>query len=111
MLTRVSGRYSRGQLLVFTAAGLAGSPAGIWLEQQYFPGRPIFNTGQVLTIPGLLDLDLFRRALSATVAECPGLSVPPDAPPTGTDLSILDLRRDPDPDAAAQVWMQAELAV
>jgi hypothetical protein len=51
---------------------LAVAQTAIWLDQQLFPGRPIYNTGQALTIRGMLRADLFEVALRETLAESPG---------------------------------------
>ena len=52
---------------------LSINQAAIWLDQQLFAGKPIYNTGQVLAIRGELRVDLFERALRETIAESPGL--------------------------------------
>ena len=71
--------------------------AAIWFNQQLFPGRPIFNTGQALTIQGMLRTDLFEIALRETIAESPGLRLPPRCGPVPFDLPLLDLREELDP--------------
>ena len=85
--------------------------AAIWLDQQLFPGRPIYNTGQALTIRGRLRTDLFEIALRETVAESPGLRLPPRSDPLPFDLALLDFRAEPDSLAAAKHWMQPEMGV
>ena len=55
---------------------LTVAQTAIWLDQQLFPGRPIYNTGQALTIRGMLRADLFETALRETVAESPGSGWP-----------------------------------
>src|SRR4030081_1880320 len=52
---------------------LTGTQAAIWLDQQLFSGRPIYNTGQALTIRGPLRIDLFEIALRETIGESPSL--------------------------------------
>ena len=52
---------------------LSANQAAMWLDQQLFAGKPIYNTGQVLEIRGQLRVDLFERALRETIAESPGL--------------------------------------
>ncbi len=91
--------------------GLTVAQAAIWLDQQLFPGRPIYNTGQALTIRGLLRADLFEIALRETVAESPALRLPPRSGPLPFDLPLLDFRDEPDPLAAARQWMRVELSL
>ena len=81
----------------------------IWLEQQLFAGRPIYNTGQVITIRGDLRVDLFEIALRATVAESPHLQLPPRRGPVPFDMTLLDFRTDSEPQAAADKWMRTEM--
>ena len=92
-------------------ADLTVSQAAIWFDQHLFSGRPIYNTGQALTIRGLLRVDLFALALRDTVAESPGLRLPPRSGPLPFDLPLLDFRDEPDPVAAAEQWMRAEMHV
>ncbi len=89
--------------------GLTVAQTAIWLDQQLFPGRPIYNTGQALTIRGPLRVDLFRIALRETVAESPALRLPPRSGPLPFDLPLLDFRDEPDPLAVARQWMRAEM--
>ena len=88
---------------------LTVAQVGIWLDQQLFPGRPIYNTGGALTIRGHLRFDLFETALRATVAESPCLRLPPRTGPLHFDLPLLDFRDRKDPFAAAQQWMRTEM--
>jgi hypothetical protein len=81
---------------------LAVAQTAIWLDQQLFPGRPIYNTGQALTIRGMLRADLFEVALRETLAESPGLRLRPRSGPLPFDLPVLDFRDQPDPFAAAE---------
>ncbi len=81
----------------------------IWLDQQLFPGRPIYNTGGSLTIRGHLQFDLFETALRETVAESPSLRLPPRSGPLHFNLPLLDFRDRKDPLAAAEQWMRAEM--
>ena len=81
----------------------------LWLDQQLFPGRPIYTTGQVLAIEGDLRADLFEAALRETVAECPHLQLPPRSGTPLFDLTRLDFRSERDPLAAAEQWMRVEM--
>jgi amino acid adenylation domain-containing protein len=91
-------------------ADLNALQAAIWLDQQLFAGRPIYNTGQVLSIRGKLRFDLFESALREVVAESPGLRLPPRSGPLTFDLGLLDLRAESDPAAAADRWMRSEMS-
>ena len=88
---------------------LTVAEAGIWLDQQLFPGRPIYNTGGFLTIRGHLRFDLFETAFRETVAESPSLRLPPRSGPLHFNLPLLDFRDRKDPAAAAEQWMRAEM--
>jgi amino acid adenylation domain-containing protein len=88
---------------------LTAAQSAICLDQQLFFGRPIYNTGQVLTIRGMLQIDLFEIALRETVAECPNLKLPPRSGPVSFDLPVLDFRGQKEPLAAAEQWMREEM--
>ena len=92
---------------------LNASQTAIWLAQQVFPTKAICTVGQALVIVGRLDRPLFEAALDATLAEVPGFRLESTnaAPPIRATsvLSTLDLRRNPNPEAAAEAWMQAEM--
>ncbi|MFZ2105478.1 MAG: amino acid adenylation domain-containing protein, partial [Roseiarcus sp.] len=90
---------------------LTVAQTAIWLDQQLFPGRPIYNTGQALAIRGRLRADLFETALRETVAESPGLRLAPRSGPLKFDVPRLDFREHPDPIAAAEQWMRSEMRV
>ena len=88
---------------------LTATQAALWLDQQLFVGKPIYNTGQVLTIRGGLRVDLFEIALRETIAESPGLRLPPRSAPASLDLALLDFREEENPRATAEEWMRAEM--
>jgi amino acid adenylation domain-containing protein len=88
---------------------LTVAQSAIWLDQQLFSGKPIYNTGQFLTIRGALRVDLFETALRETIAESPGLRLPPRSGPVPFDLALLDFRNEKDPDAAAEQWMRSKM--
>jgi len=90
-------------------ADLTASQTAIWIDQHLFSGKPIYNTGQALTIRGVLVFDLFEIALRETVAESPGLWLTPRRGPVPFDLPVLDFRKDKDPLAAAEQWMRKEM--
>ena len=88
---------------------LTAAQSTLWLDQQLFPNKPIYNTGHFLSIRGPLRVDLFEQALRETVEECPGLRLPPWSGPAPFDLVLLDFRNEKDPDAAAERWMQTKM--
>jgi hypothetical protein len=87
---------------------LTVSQSGIWLDQHLFPGRPIYNTGGILTIRGHLRFNLFETALRETIAESPCLRLPPRAGPFCFDLPLLDFRDRKNSHSEARQWMQME---
>jgi len=52
-----------------TGFGLTAPQMAIWLDQALHPHKPIYNTGQTLTITGELDLARFGAALRMAIAE------------------------------------------
>jgi len=89
---------------------LTATQVAIWLDQQLFTGKPVYNTGQALTIRGALRIDLFEIALRETIAESPSLRLPPWSGPIHFDLVLQDFRNETDPLAAAELWMRIEMA-
>jgi amino acid adenylation domain-containing protein len=88
---------------------LSDSQAAIWLDQQLFAGKPIYNTAQLLAIRGELRIDLFECALRRTIAESPGLRLPPRSDLMGFALTKLDFRDEKNPLAAAEQWTREEM--
>jgi hypothetical protein len=69
-------RYSHcnvGVDAAYLAPDITTTQAAVWLDQRFFRGKPIYNTGQVLTIRGNLRVDIFERALHEVIAESPCL--------------------------------------
>ena len=89
---------------------LSENQTAMWLDQQLFAGKPIYNTGQFLEIRGHLRVDLFETALRETIAESTGLRLPQQAEPAPFKLSVLDVRKENDPRATAEQWMRTEMA-
>jgi enterobactin synthetase component F len=79
------------------------------VDQQLYAGKPIYNTGQVLTIRGNLRIDLFEIALRETIAESPSLRLPKQPQPVPCDLELLDFRQKKDAIALAEQWMRTEM--
>jgi enterobactin synthetase component F len=98
-----------GRMSVILPPSLRQAQTAIWLDQQLFPTKPIYNTGQVLTIRGILRFELFELALRETVAESPWLQLPPRTGAVAFDLPLIDFRDRKDPSVAARQWMQDEM--
>src|SRR5262245_28450837 len=90
-------------------SALSSLQSTIWVEQQLFAGKPINNTGQVLSIKGGLRADLFEIALREAIAESPGLQLPPRSRPAPLELLQLDFQNEKDPLGAAERWMASEM--
>ena len=88
---------------------LSNNQAAIWLDQQLFAGKPIYNTGQLLAIRGALRVDLFECALRKTITESPGLRLPPRSDLMVFALTKLDFRDEMNPLAAAEQWTNEEM--
>ena len=86
---------------------LTALQTAIWLDQQLYSGQADLQHRSVCFDPGPLRFDLFEAALRKTVAESPGLRLPPRSDDPAFDLTLLDFRKEKDPLAAAQVWMRA----
>ncbi|WP_459650165.1 amino acid adenylation domain-containing protein [Kitasatospora sp. Ki12] len=92
---------------------------GVWYAQQLAPGNPAYNIAECTEIHGELDLDLFVRALYRTLDEAGTYRLrirEQDGVPRQylADLSdhpvhVADLSAEPDPRAAAEAWMRADL--
>src|SRR5262245_54166500 len=87
----------------------------IWLDQALHPHKPIYNTGQIVTIPGAINVDRFEAALRLVIAEHDALrlrflkgaeilqEVVSEAEP---GLDIRGFSTQPDPEIAAQGWIE-----
>src|SRR5262245_5914028 len=99
---------------------LSAAQLGIWFAQQLDPYSPAYNIGEYIEIHGSVDPILFERALRQVVAETDALRVQiiehaGDArqligPPSSWSMPIIDVSAEPDARAAAESWMQADLA-
>ena len=109
------GRAPDGEALALTGAQL-----GIWFAQKLNPASPAYNIGEYIEIEGAIDTALFERALARLVAEADVLRVrfvEVSGEPrqiVGADrafsLPVIDVSGESDPRAAAQAWMQADMA-
>lgn len=56
-------------------APLSEAQSGLWYAQRLDPANPIYNTGQYVEIHGPLDIEAFRDAVNAALAESPTLAI------------------------------------
>ena len=99
---------------------LSAAQLGIWFAQQLDPSSPAYNIGEYIEIHGPVDPILFERALRQVVAETDALRVqiidhagdPRQliGPPSSWSMPFIDVSTEPDARAAAESWMQADLA-
>src|SRR6201997_78543 len=99
---------------------LSTAQLGIWFAQQLNPSSPAYNIGEYLEIHGSVDAVSFERALQQVVAETEALRVqiiehaggPQQVlgPPPSWSMPIIDVSGEPDARAAAESWMQVDLA-
>ncbi|MGX1546544.1 amino acid adenylation domain-containing protein [Streptomyces adustus] len=99
---------------------LTASQAGIWVAQQLDPESCDYHIAEYLEIHGAVDAGLFQEALRTMIAETDFLNVrfeeedgrawqvPEARPPL--ELETVDVSGHPDPRAAAEERMRAELA-
>src|SRR5882724_551487 len=102
------------------ALALSSAQLGIWFAQKLDPGSAAYNIGEYIEIDGPVVLPLFERALRQVVSEAQSLrlqfSEQAGEPrqfvgePTAWPLPIIDVSAESDPRAAAETWMQTELA-
>nr|AAG31130.1 MxcG [Stigmatella aurantiaca Sg a15] len=103
-----------------TRRPLSAAQHGIWLGQQFDLKSPVYNAGECIEICGPVDPALFEAAVRQAVREAEALHVRFVASEEGpqqllglqTDwvLHTADLSESPDPWAAVQAWMKADLA-
>ncbi|WP_022927387.1 non-ribosomal peptide synthetase [Patulibacter americanus] len=96
---------------------LTAAQEGIWFAARLDPDGAAFVTAECLELRGDVDLELLARAVRTAVDEAEGLHVVLEeagdaplqrvAPPADWPLPVVDLRGEPDPDAAAQRWAHA----
>ncbi|WP_405851747.1 amino acid adenylation domain-containing protein [Streptomyces sp. NBC_00090] len=96
---------------------LTGGQSGIWLAQQLEPDSSAYNIVFTLDLRGDLDLDRLAAGVRRAVeeAECLRVNVvagsegPRQTPRTHpVDITVVDLRDAPDPEAAADAWTAAD---
>ncbi|MGY1502800.1 amino acid adenylation domain-containing protein [Streptomyces sp. QTS52] len=98
---------------------LMAGQLGIWYAQQLDPENTVFNAGEYVEIRGALDVSTFTAALRRTVEEVQAVHArftmegdavrqSFDRPPDWT-LHRIDVSAEPDPRAAAERWMWADM--
>ncbi|MDB5904172.1 MAG: non-ribosomal peptide synthetase [Betaproteobacteria bacterium] len=98
------------------AFALTVPQTAIWLDQALYPGKPIYNTGQTITISADLDTPRFREALRRTVDEADALRLrffqqtdgifQETASGIVPDVAIRDFSKEADPQRAADDWIE-----
>jgi amino acid adenylation domain-containing protein len=93
---------------------------GIWFAQVLNQNKSLYNIGETLEILGPLDIGLFETALRRVVTASDALHLqfvetedgPRQflAPQRNWQLPVIDLRAEPDPVAAAALWVQNAIA-
>ncbi|WP_329218547.1 amino acid adenylation domain-containing protein [Streptomyces sp. NBC_01485] len=108
------GSASKGRL------PLTSAQRGVWHAQQLDPANPTFVVSQYLDIRGPLDPHLLDAALNRMADENESLRSRYDSdeasvwqvvgPQDDVPLLVSDVSAEPDPRAAAEAWMRADLA-
>ncbi|WP_179167584.1 condensation domain-containing protein, partial [Streptomyces sp. 13-12-16] len=103
-----------------TRLPLTAAQSGMWYAQRLDPDNPIYNGGQYWEIVGQFDPDVFEQAVRCVIRETDALrtrfiedqdgvrQIVEEDPPRV--VRYLDVSREPDPRAAAEEWMRADLA-
>ncbi|WP_432142197.1 amino acid adenylation domain-containing protein [Streptomyces sp. bgisy084] len=103
-----------------TVRPLSGAQEGIWFAQRLDPANAAYNTGEYVEIHGSVDTELFETALRWTIAEAETFGLrfldTTEGPRVrhaavgDWPLHRVDVSGEPDPRAAAEAWMRADLA-
>ena len=99
---------------------LSSAQLGIWFAHRLDPTGATYNIGEYLEIDGPVDPALFERALRQVVSAADVLRVefieqdgePRQlvGAPSDWSMPVIDVSAEPDPRAAAEAWMRAEIA-
>ena len=99
---------------------LSSSQLGIWFAQNIDPLSLAYNIGQYIEIDGFIDVTLFEKSLRQAVAETESLRLqitehagePAQiiGPSPAWSLSLIDFSTKAEPRAAAEAWMNSDLA-
>jgi amino acid adenylation domain-containing protein/non-ribosomal peptide synthase protein (TIGR01720 family) len=101
---------------------LTAAQFGLWLAQRLDPDNPTYNLAEYVDLTGPVDPVSFEAALRRVVADTealrarvaeptPGAPVLLVDPTVDWSLTVLDLRAEADPEAAARAWMRADAVV
>ncbi|MBV9299470.1 MAG: non-ribosomal peptide synthetase, partial [Verrucomicrobia bacterium] len=103
-----------------TSLALSAAQLGFWFAQKLDATNPIYNEAHSIEIHGPVDANLFKMALVQAVGETEAYRVrfveeidgPRQIidPPPNVSVPLLDVSAEPDPQAAAESWMKADLA-
>ncbi|NJP69234.1 condensation domain-containing protein, partial [Streptomyces spiramenti] len=99
---------------------LSAAQLGVWYAQRLDPASPVFNQGGWVELTGPIDVPLLAAAVSRLVAEddttrlrfteVDGVPAQYLAPSEPYRPDVADLRDTPDPEAAAEALISADLA-
>ena len=93
---------------------LTAAQLSIWIDQALHPDKPVYNTGQVITINSPIDKRAFERALQAVVARhdalrlrfCSGATIRQTIQPhVHCGLLFHDFSESPHPESDAEEWI------
>lgn len=98
---------------------LTTAQAPLWLEQLYFPGKPIANTGLAVSLHGKLEVSVFAEALRRVIAETDTLRIRLEMAGEAVHQAIVDLpnycieqidfSQADDPAGVADAWIETHL--
>ncbi|UQI45330.1 amino acid adenylation domain-containing protein [Streptomyces sp. HU2014] len=100
-----------------TGLPLTGAQTGIWLAQQIEPDSSAYNIAFYLELRGTVDLGRLTAAVRQAAEEAEPLHIRVETGPDGprqhvrrlpVEVRHVDLRGEPDPEAAADAWADAE---
>lgn len=122
MRARTTSSASSAQALADSSIAVEGKPfaltapqVAIWLDQALHPHKPIYNTGQAITIHAGLDVDHFVAALRSVVEENDALRLrflkgadirQEIASDVDFEVNVRDFAAEDAPDAAADAWIE-----
>lgn len=96
---------------------LTAPQTSIWIDQSLHSGKPIYNTGQIISISGHIDVTRFAEALRQVVSENDALRLrlfqkgprvfQEIVPYTETPLNYRDFVGSSDPEGAASAWIES----
>ncbi|MBM9466589.1 non-ribosomal peptide synthetase [Nakamurella leprariae] len=99
---------------------LTAAQRAVWLGHQLDPTTAAYNTAEVVAFDGRLPTGVLERALRLVVEQTPALRLRFREGPSGPEQCVgvpprlavaeVDLRSEPDPEAAAWAWMRATTA-